>query len=475
MQNRRDQVQAHSFVLGRLVSALLRAEPDAQMTPLRRFVVGTVVGVLVGAVALIGFGAFGFFVPGGSKAWQAQGVIVVEKETGARYVVVDGVLRPVVNYTSARLILGRAPTTVSVSRKSLAGVPHGLPIGIVSAPDYLPDPAGLDVRQWRVCSGLRQDATGASQPSVALEARRSAEIRASGVEESLLVRTPDQRLFLIWGNQRLRLPEPAIQAALGYAATAPRLVGWSFINAIPAGPDLSAEYVASRGTAGARIGGQTTVVGQLFKVDGVEGGTGTQYFVMRSDGLSPLTATGAALQLADPGVRTAYPGRAVTMLDLTPAALAGAPRSPFSSPNPALPAQPPRIMTIAQGELPCLLIRHGTDGPQVSVGVAVPGVKLATEAAPAGADTIVVEAGRGLLMRDLPAPGVTNGTLYLLADTGIRYPLAEADVAAALGYAAGSALPVPGEILALLPVGRPLDPVAARLTVPAVAPSPASP
>ena len=39
MQTRRDQVQAHAFVVGRMVSALVRAEPDAPFSPLRRFTV----------------------------------------------------------------------------------------------------------------------------------------------------------------------------------------------------------------------------------------------------------------------------------------------------------------------------------------------------------------------------------------------------------------------------------------------------
>lgn len=36
MQNRKDQVQAHQFVVARLTAGLLRADPDAPETPLRR-------------------------------------------------------------------------------------------------------------------------------------------------------------------------------------------------------------------------------------------------------------------------------------------------------------------------------------------------------------------------------------------------------------------------------------------------------
>src|SRR5947209_17321732 len=156
MQTRRDQVQAHTFVVGRMVSALVRAEPDAQFSPLRRFTVGLVIGVVLGGITLAGFGVYGVFSPGGSRSWKQPGVLIVEKETGARYLYVDGQLHPVLNYTSARLIVGGPPTIVQVSRNSMRGVPHGLPVGIEAAPDYLPDLARLDGTQWQVCSALRK-------------------------------------------------------------------------------------------------------------------------------------------------------------------------------------------------------------------------------------------------------------------------------------------------------------------------------
>ena len=96
MQNRRDQVQAHSFVVGRLVSAMLRAEPDSPFTPQRRFSIGWVCGLIVAAC-----GVYGVIVPGGNTSWQEPGVLIVEKETGNRYVYVGEQLRPVANYTSA--------------------------------------------------------------------------------------------------------------------------------------------------------------------------------------------------------------------------------------------------------------------------------------------------------------------------------------------------------------------------------------
>ncbi|WP_051969201.1 type VII secretion protein EccB [Kitasatospora azatica] len=61
---------------------------------------------------------------------------------------------------------------------------------------------------------------------------------------------------------------------------------------------------------------------------------------------------------------------------------------------------------------------------------------------------------------------MTSGTLYLITDLGIKFPLASADVAKTLGYTGTTALPVPTELLALLPTGPSLDPAAASATLP---------
>lgn len=469
MQSRRDQAQAHAFVMSRLVSALLRAEPDAPITPLHRFLVGAVCGVLLGGLLLLGSGVYGFFVPGGSKAWRKPGVLVVEKETGARYVVVDGVLRPVLNYTSARLISGGTPKVVTVSRNSLRDAPHGLPVGILAAPDHLPDRKRLNADQWRVCSATRADATGRQLPYVTLEAGSTAAVRAAAADEALVVRTPANQIFLVWNNQRLRVPRAAMLGALGHSAATVRQVGWAWINAVPAGPDLMPAAISDRGAAGPRIDGRPTVVGQMFKVPAVAAGEADQFFVMRSDGLSPLTAVGAALLLADPGSRAAYPAARVAMLGLSPAVLAQSRLSAFSSINDSLPAQPPRLLPIGPDEAPCLRISMHAQGPGVSVGVAA----ATTSAGPSlggGADQVVISPGSGLLLRDQPGPEVAEGTRYLLVDSGVRYPIPTDKVAGMLGYGGLAPRPVPGPILALLPVGQPLDPEAARATVPFTTP-----
>src|SRR5690606_34517990 len=71
--------------------------------------------------------------------------------------------------------------------------------------------------------------------------------------------------------------------------------------------------------------------------------------------------------------------------------------------------------------------------------------------------TVEVAPGSGVLASTAPAPGVSGTGLYLVSDTGLKYPVADAETAAALGLAAEAALAVPEELLSLLPTGPLID------------------
>src|SRR5258706_5114857 len=109
MQSRRDQVQAQSYVLGRLTAALVTAEPEALENPHRRILVGTVAGALVAALAVAGFAVLGFLRPGSASGWRAPGTVVVGKGTGSRHRPGNRGLRPVLNLTSPGLLFGKRP------------------------------------------------------------------------------------------------------------------------------------------------------------------------------------------------------------------------------------------------------------------------------------------------------------------------------------------------------------------------------
>lgn len=505
MQTRRDQVQAHAFVAGRLVSAMLRAEPDAPNTPLRRFVVGSFCGVLLGVLLIAGFGIFGYFKPGGKKAFRTPGALIVEKETGSRYVLVDGQLRPVLNFGSAKLILGSDLRVVNVSRNSMKGVPHGLPVGIPGAPDSLPDPKDLDATNWQVCSALQPNISGDAEPFVRLRVGEPAPGAASSAvsdDQALLIRTPDGTRYLAWKNRRLRIASDAVVGALGYGSARQHLVGAAFVNALPAGPDLVAPGLDGRGEPGPVVDGTATLVGQVFNVAGA--GIQEQFFLVTRTGLAALTPTGAALVLGDARTKEAYPGLQVAALPLDPAALAAAPRADGALLDPGLPPTPPQAVSAGDDTVPCLQITlggtetrvrvalgrsgdasgataaqlrrlsasvGGGSGPARPVTPSVPSAPRLPATPEAGADggfadEITVGPGSGLLIRAQPGPRVPDGARYLLVDTGYRYPLSSDEAVRTLGYDNLAPVAVPTPLLSLIPSGRPLDPAAAKTTQP---------
>src|SRR5437868_2371641 len=107
MQTRRDRLQAYRFGTRRSVATLLEGDPDAPEVPLRRVTGAAFAGVLVAALVVAAAGIYGLLNPGGSKSWREGNQLIVEKETSTRYVYVGGVLHPVLNYASARLILNQ--------------------------------------------------------------------------------------------------------------------------------------------------------------------------------------------------------------------------------------------------------------------------------------------------------------------------------------------------------------------------------
>src|SRR5690606_14647674 len=105
MWSRREQHQAYQFLNRRIVSAVLSGEPETNELPMRRFGVALFSGVAVALLVVGGFTAYGLMFPGGGR--PTENTIIQERETGALYVFVEGMLHPVANWTSARLILGQ--------------------------------------------------------------------------------------------------------------------------------------------------------------------------------------------------------------------------------------------------------------------------------------------------------------------------------------------------------------------------------
>lgn len=474
MPSRRDQVQAYFFTVERLVAALMHGHPDAPETPNRRIGVAAVFGLVLAVLVAGIFGIYGLFVPGGNSSWQNAGAIIVAKETGARYLYLDGVLRPVLNYTSARLIIssasnGGAPATVSVSQNSLSGVPVGAPIGIQGAPDALP--TTLTAGPWTVCTQPPDPDTAGTtpQPKVTLVIGSIAGTTAADAQ-GVLVSTADGTRYLLWRGERFRLASNLAVNALGYGGVDPLVVTPAWINPIPSGPDLTTPQLPGIGEHAPAINGKSARIGQVY--DAHNGLINSdQLYVLSQNGMVPISRTVATLVLADPAIGAAYPAGNPAPIQIPPSALTG--QSITAEPNlsSGYPDTPPSLVDAGGDSLPCMRYSWGSGGNPAAALVfldrsAVNGAAVATEthAAGAAADQVVIPAGTGILAHDVPTAGAKAGTEYLITDDGVRFPLSSASVPSYLGLVESAAVNVPSQLLVLLPTGPVLDPGAALTT-----------
>ncbi|WAL66520.1 type VII secretion protein EccB [Amycolatopsis cynarae] len=460
MQSRKDQVQAYFFVVGRLAAAVTHGRPDVLQPPNRRLNSGMVLGVLLACVLAGVFGIYGVFKPGGDTSWRQPGAIVMDKNSGARYVYLDGQLRPVLNYSSARLVSGQSGggQIISVSQSSLTGTPVGQPIGIPGAPDALPSANRLDTGPWTVCTEPAGSAPGSTGPAVTLLLGQS-EGAALKPDQALVVSTSDGTNWLIWQGKRHRLGDRTVLETLGYGDVRPVLVAPSWLNPIPQGQDISVPVTSGAGQPGPPIDGVESVVGQVYEVRNPAIGT-DQLYLVRQDGIAPLSRTSAALLLAAPFTKQAYPNSPVRPIEVGPAAMAGVPASAGADLVGGLPQVPPRVIIPTADSYPCVLFGPSVGGELNATAEFLPAKQVRSEAVPVGAhvagttaDEVVIPAGGGVLARDQPAPGATPGPAYLITEVGTRFPLADANVMAALGYSESSVVRVPAELLQLLPAG----------------------
>ncbi|ROP29854.1 type VII secretion protein EccB [Couchioplanes caeruleus] len=436
MQTQRDHVHAHQFLMGRMSNALVLGDPDTVENPFTRAVTGLLAGILIALLIVAGFGIYGWLVPGGSKAWRQKDAIIVEKETGAAYVYLNGALLPTMNMASARLIKGADARIQLTSRRSLKGVPRGNPIGIPGAPLVLPEPGRMLTGPWLACPDASGEKAGANldpkAPADALADDKYVPVSAGG------------RDYLIWRGQRHPMADRAAPVALGLSTVTPIRVPQSWLGLLPEGEPLRAPRIDGAGQPGPAVAGRGHVIGTLFRQP-VAGGT-EQLFVLRREGLAPVNAT---------QFRFLQAARAGRPVELTAADVVSAPRSA----NVSLTGGPPELAA-ARWEEPRGRVLCQRQEP-VGVGAVAATVVFTGDVQAVrksdGSPRVSVPSGSAMVAYPVPLPpGGRMPAPYLISEVGVRYPVPKDQALTAMGVN-GVSRPMPGIVLASMENGPVLD------------------
>jgi type VII secretion protein EccB len=473
MQTKKDLLQAHRLMTQRASQALILGEPDNPEQPLKRLNAATFAGVMVGVLVAAGFGIAGILLGQGTRGLTDGGILLIEKETGARYIwcqpdgAKDKLLCPVANYASAKLALSGGSTSgggnakqKSVSAKSLTKFPRGPMIGISGAPDTIPSKKRLVGGPWSVC--VRQiGSPGAQRSVVSLVGGKSVGGQTLNGNTGVVV-SDGARSWLIWHNQRL-LVSPAGQTVLN-AGSPPRVEG-RFLNALPEGHQFAPPPLGGKlGSPVTAPGGARGQLGQIYKVQGGVG-NGDQWYILRQDGYAAISEVQAALIQASPNYKLPQ------SLPLQPNQVTGNLGQSLkddSLPQTRIAAQP-----YDGTQSLCVVYPDASKGSQAASLTVGGGKDLPVPAAPSqtGVDNVVLPPGSAVLAGSLGSGTSTDAisTYFFISDNGRKYPLKSADTAKAFGYSiskdANDSVPVPASLLNLVPTGATLDPAKAQLPV----------
>jgi len=495
---RKTEVQAYSFEVRRMNSALVRRDPVMLHDPLRTHTRATIVGVILAMVGLLGFLIFGILKP---NAKAPDTGIVIGKESLQVYVKTENpeMLIPTFNLASARLILmGRQqnaqgaqgneqvevvqPQVIPDAR--LADIPRGRWQGIPGAP-RLPGAEDVIPDNWAVCHHIDIDEN--KNPDVALELARenAAELQQTAVlagvpklgdplqsSVSLLAEVGKKR-YLIYRPEenpnrtsdivRAEVPDiPSVNIALNLNDAKPRPMTLALLEAIEEVPPLEPPEIGGQGTAtDFNLGDHKATVGEVFGIE-LPGGR-QEFYVMLKDGYQKITQAVATMIVFEETNSTTIPKIEADLLQ-------GMKETDKPLPVDDYPAQVSTVLDPTKYKTACLgwSIQDGKGRTSMFYGNEIPlpkdenGVpKFATKIGRANEQGILIDmfympAGKSAVVNAVTSTDSGNfGPIQIISDSGVRFGIPSNDTAQGLGLP--KRRPGPESIIKLLPAGGTLS------------------
>jgi len=416
-----------------LVHGDTRVDSDAARGPLFPVTAGAGVALL----GVLGCAALSLFRP---VAELGDEPIVMVRQTGALYVRIEDTLHPVLNLTSARLIAHSDSAPTPVEESALTATNRGPLLGIPGAPGSIGPPLPAQDSVWTICDGPHTTVIAGLPP------KNGGPEPLSGFS-TVLVAGPTGTVYLLYDGQRAALDPaaPAVARALRIDGVEPRLVSAALLNTIPEVPPIAVPAIPGAGAPGPD-GLTGFIVGDVVRVDRAGD---SEFYVVLDGGVQRVGAVAADL------IRFGGDAGGGEIPAVEAAVVAGLPTLgmlPVSSfPNrTAEPKQQDEILcaTWSAAEVTLSVSRTLPIAPgQQPVSLAQ------ADAAGPAVDEVFVPPGRSLYVRP---DGIGSPLGSVVADTGVRFPLADIEAIRTLGLP-GAAAPAPWAVLSALPVGPELS------------------
>ncbi|GAB1816551.1 type VII secretion protein EccB [Mycobacterium sp. MUNTM1] len=471
----RAQVNGYRFLIRRLEHALIRADSrmihDPMRGQMRSLLVGLVIALLITGAA----GVLAFFKPA-PNIGNAQ--ILISKSSGALFVRIGERIHPVLNITSARLIVGKPEQPKQVDDKWLNQAPRGPMVGIIGAPTSIRSADNLQLSSWSVCDTATnpdlQRGTGVASVDTTVLANDpvlNEDIRAAGPTQMILASSGGV-VYLIYGALRAPIDphDPVLTNALHLQGLQSRPVSPGLLNSFKLVPPISPVPIEGAGEVNPLIGPAYPVGSIVKTVDS----RGEQLYVVLVQGLQPISAATADI------IRYGNPAGTATR-EISPSVLNNVPQVHIL-PVDHYPAVTPQIVPVEPDRVVCMAWQRSNTAAQATIRLLVghrlplpdgaQPVRLATaDGNGPGLDSVYLRPGTGEFVRATGggADSRAMGQLFYVADTGLRYHIKDLPTASALGVTgvkdpdSGGELPqlAPWPALSLLPPGPELSQEAA--------------
>lgn len=436
MATKKELLEAQGFSRKRLLSAFIGGAPGGKELEPAQPLRAVIAGVVLTAMLILGGVFYGLIRPGLPTDWENNRLILAS-DTGARYVSIDGVLYPVINTASARLLIEPSEFgIITTDQATLEGIEIGATIGILGAPDALPNSEQLINAGWSAC-------TRDAQSSLAI----STQIQAIATSDATVVRLADT-LYVISDGRRYAVDsaqEDSILRAVQLNSITPEDVDGNWLNLFSQGTELAPIFVRN---AGESLGNSNLVIGSVVQA---EGSSETELFLIGEDGtlaeLSPL-----AFRLYMLGTGSELGGAQ----QVSPSELASLSNAPARAGGSDWPVD--SLTPLVTNDATCALLTHVDGTPRTVLGTLRDDSEV--DESTVG---VRVERGHGSLV--YIGEG-TSALSYLIDESGTAYaiPGATEDVLNRLGFDITDMQQVTAPWLDFMAAGPALDKEAARRT-----------